>query len=70
MLINPKDYGMNEEQCQETKRAVSKYGISVVCNEEEEELKERADIVISANEGCEEIKTTVGKYGVSVLCEE
>jgi hypothetical protein len=69
MLINPKEHGMNEEQCQETKKVVSKYGISVVCNEEEE-LKEKADIVMSAGEGCEEIKTTVGKYGVSVLCEE
>ena len=69
MLINPKEHGMSEEQCQETKKVVSKYGISVVCNEEEE-VKAQADIVMPASEGCEEIKTTVGKYGVSVLCKE
>ena len=69
MLISPKEHGINEEQCRETKKVVSKYGISVVCNEEEE-LKEKADIVMPAGEGCEKIKTTVGKYGISVLCEE
>lgn len=69
MLISPKEHSMNEEQCQETKKVVSKYGISVVCNEEEE-LKEKADIVMPASEDCENMKVAVGKYGVSVLCEE
>lgn len=68
MLINPKEYGMSDEQCQETKRVVSKYGVSVVCDEDE--IVKKHDITMSASENCENIKEVVSKYGVSVLCEE
>lgn len=33
MLINPKEHGMSDDQCQGTKRVVSKYGVSVLCEE-------------------------------------
>jgi hypothetical protein len=68
MLISPKEHGMSDEQCQETKRVVSKYGVSVVCDEDE--IVEKHDIVMSASENCENMKEVVGKYGVSVLCQE
>ena len=67
MLISPKEHGMSDEQCQETRRVISKYGVTVVC--EDEEVKE-PDIVMPASENCENMKEVVGKYGVSVLCEE
>ena len=68
MLISLKEHGMSDEQCQETKRVVSKYGVSVVCDEDE--IVEKHDIVMPASENCENMKEVVGKYGVSVLCEE
>lgn len=68
MLIKGKEFDLSEEQCENTKKAVSKYGISVVCDENE--VKEKIDIVMSSGEDCENLKEVVSKYGVSVLCEE
>lgn len=69
MLIEPKEHGMSEEQCLETKKIVSKYGISIVCDENEVLAKE-PDIVMPASEMCEDMRQTVGKYGVTVVCED
>lgn len=60
---------LDEEQCENVKKVVSKYGISVVCDEKEEE-KRNADIVLPASEQCENMKTIASKVGMSVVCDE
>ena len=59
---------LGEEQCKNVKNVVSKYGVTVVCDEEEEKVK--ADIVLPASEQCENMKTVASKVGVSVVCDE
>jgi len=65
-------YVENEQQqeaCEHTREVASKYGIQVVCNEEE---AEQAQIVIHQSEWneCEDGKTVVSKYGVQIICDE
>ena len=60
---------LGEEQCNQVKNVVSKYGITVVCDEKEEE-KRNADIVLPASEQCENMKTVALKVGVTVVCDE
>ena len=60
---------LGEEQCNQVKNVVSKYGITVVCDEKEEE-KRNADIVLPASEQCENMKTVASKVGVTVVCDE
>ena len=67
MLIDGMKYGMTEEQCKDTKKVISKYGISMVCDEEPEV---KADITLPASEECENMKETVSKYGLTVVCED
>lgn len=57
-----------EEQCNQVKKVVSKYGVTVVCDEEEE--KRNADIILPASEQCENMKTVASKVGVTVVCDE
>lgn len=67
MKVNGLELDMTEENCNNMKEAVSKYGVTVVCEEEEEQ---KADIVMPAGEQCEEFKKIVSKYGTTVLCNE
>ena len=59
---------LGEEQCNQVKKVVSKYGVTVVCNEKEE--KRNADIVLPASEQCENMKTVASKVGVTIVCDE
>ena len=60
---------LGEEQCNQVKKVVSKYGVTVVCDEKEEE-KRNADIILPASEQCENMKTVASKVGVTVVCDE
>ena len=60
--------GMTEETCNNMKTAISKYGISMICDENKEEI--HADVVLPANENCDNMKEVASKFGVAVLCEE
>ena len=59
---------LGEESCEKTKEVVAKYGVTVVCDEENE--KEKADYVLPAGEECENIKEVVSKIGKVVVCHE
>ncbi|MBR5318026.1 MAG: hypothetical protein IKU46_00305 [Peptococcaceae bacterium] len=59
---------LGEEACEETKKVVSKFGVTVVCDEEDE--KAEADIVLPADENCENMKKVGSKVGVTVVCDE
>ena len=63
---------LGEEQCENVKTIVSKYGVTVVCNEEDEKMKERkhADVILPAGEQCEKMKTVASKIGMTVVCDE
>ena len=63
---------LGEEQCKEIKKVVSKYGVSVVCNEQDivEKEKHEAQVVLPASEQCEKMKTVASKVGVTVVCDE
>ena len=58
---------LNKEDCENAKEVVSKYGVSLVCDEEE---KAKADVVLPASEQCENMKTVASKVGVTVVCDE
>ena len=66
MFIKGKEYFTNE-QCKNIKEITSKYGVTVICDEEE---NKKPDIVMPTNENCEKLKEVVGKYGVKLLCKE
>ena len=59
---------LGEESCEKTKEVVAKYGVTVVCDEEDE--KEKADYVLPAGEECDNIKEVVSKIGKVVVCDE
>jgi len=63
---------LDEKQCNEVKKVVSKYGVSVVCNEQDivENEKNDAQIILPASEQCGKMKTIASKVGVTVVCEE
>lgn len=63
---------LGEKQCQGMKKVVSKYGVSVVCNEEDKKEREKAtaNIIMPASEECEKMKTVASKVGVAVVCDE
>ena len=63
---------LGEEQCGNIKTIASKYGVTVVCNEEDERNKERefASVILPASEQCEKMKTVASKVGMTVLCDE
>ncbi len=66
MIVDGKVLG--EEQCEQAKEVVSKYVVSVVCNEEDEKAK--ADFVMPAGEECDNIKEVASKAGKTVVCDE
>ena len=61
-----------QENCEDMKKVVSKFGVQVVCNEEDKKELEKAnaDVVLPAGEECENMKEVVSKHGVSVVCDE
>lgn len=59
---------LDNEQCEQTKEVVSKFGVTVVCSEDE--AKASADFVLPAGEDCENIKEVVSKIGKTVVCDE
>ena len=72
MKVNGMDLGDNvskEEDWKKMQTVVSKYGVQVVFNEEDEE-KETADLILPAGEGCENVKTVASKIGYQVVCDE
>ncbi|MBQ3206289.1 MAG: hypothetical protein IJB37_07040 [Peptococcaceae bacterium] len=60
--------GLGEEQCKESKKAMSKYGVTLVCDEEDE--KPTVDGVMTAGENCENVKVIASKHGLTVVCDE
>jgi len=70
MIIQSKDLNKDllGEDCENVKEAVSKYGVQVVCDEEDK--KSDADIVMQADETCENVKEVVSKIGMTVVCDE
>jgi len=63
---------LGEEGCQNVKEIASKFGTTVVCdeNDEQEILKKEADVVLPAGEICEDAKVVASKVGVMVVCDE
>ena len=59
---------LGEEECKNAKEVVAKYGVTVVCNEEDE--KAQADFVLPAGEDCENIRKAASKAGKVVVCDE
>lgn len=61
-----------QENCEDMKKVVSKFGVQVVCNEEDKKELERinADVVLPGGEDCENMKEIVSKHGVTVVCDE
>ncbi len=58
-----------KEDCEHTKKVASKYGISVVCSEDDEQENQPA-LHLPADEECQHSKKVASKYGVQVICEE
>lgn len=60
---------LDKDECGRVKEVVSKYGVTMVCDEEDE-AKRTADIVMPAGEECENAKKVASKHGVVVVCDE
>ena len=60
---------LNKEDCENAKEVVSKYGVTLVCDEKDAE-KANADLVLPASEQCENMKTVASKVGMTVVCDE
>ena len=60
---------LNKEDCENAKEVVSKYGVTLVCDEKEEE-RLNADVILPASEQCENMKTVASKVGMTVVCDE
>ena len=58
---------IEEEECQNMKKVLGKYGTQVVCDEDE---KPAPDLVLPASEECENAKKVVSKYGYQVVCDD
>lgn len=58
----------DKEVCENMKAAASKYGMTVVCNEEDE--KGLADITLPADENCEHMREVALKSGKVIVCDE
>lgn len=57
-----------QEECEHTREVASKYGIQIVCDEEEKESQ--LEIHLPASESCENEKKVASKYGVQLVCDE
>ena len=60
---------LGKEGCENVKEVASKFGMTVVCDEKEEE-RLHADVILPASEQCENMKTVASKVGVTVFCDE
>lgn len=61
---------LSEEECEKVRHVVSRYGVQMVCNEEEEAEQNAPDLVLPESKGCENIKKVASKIGYQVVCEE
>ncbi len=59
----------NLEECEQTKKVASKFGIQVVCSEEELD-ENQPQLHVPEGEECENSKKVATKYGVQVICDE
>ena len=72
LLYTSSGYIENEhqkEECEHTREVASKYGIQVVCNEEET-AENQLEIHLPESEACENEKKIASKYGVQLVCDE
>lgn len=53
-----------ESDCKKAQRVASKYGYTIVCDEDE--VEEAKKVV----EGCENAKEVASKYGYTVICDD
>ena len=60
---------LGKEGCENVKEVASKFGMTVVCDEKEEE-RLNADVIMPAGEQCENVKEVASKVGVVVVCDE
>ena len=60
---------LGKDMCENVKTVASKYGYTVVCDEEED-ARENADLVMPAGETCENAKKVASKVGYTVVCDE
>lgn len=65
--MNKKELTQEMIDCQKAKRVVSKYGITIICDEQEES---KPDMVLPDSEGCQKIKKVASKLGYQVVCDE
>lgn len=61
--INGKE--MEKEDCENVKHIISKYGYTLVCDEERP-----VDLILPAGNECDGIVKVASKYGVTVVCKE
>ena len=61
--------GLDKETCEDVKQVASKYGYTVVCDEEDQQRQE-ADLILPSGEHCEDVSKIASKVGVTVLCDE
>lgn len=66
MRVNGKD--LDKEICDNVKQVSAKWGITVVCDEEDK--KQDANFVLPADENCETVKKVASKIGYTVVCDE
>ena len=60
---------LGKEECENAKEVVAKYGVTLVCDDAEDE-RLTADVIMPAGEQCENMKTVASKAGVTVVCDE
>lgn len=58
-----------EEACEHTKKVASKYGIAVVCDEDDAQ-EHQPTLHLPDDEECHNTKKVASKYGVQVICDE
>ncbi len=60
---------LGKEECENMKQVVSKFGMTVVCDEKDEE-RLNADVILPASEECENMKVVASKVGMQVVCDD
>ena len=60
---------LGKEGCENAKEVASKFGMTVVCDEKDEE-RLNADVILPASEQCDNMKEVASKVGVVVVCDE
>ena len=57
------------EDCEHAKEVTSKYGIQIVCSEEDAE-ENQMNLHLPADDHCENSKEVASKYGIQIICDE